>query len=166
MFSKTYGLNGLSSEELQKFAQKLAHQAQKHDVIALFGELGAGKTDFAKAFIRALTRPDEDVPSPTFTLVQIYDAILDHVPLTVWHFDLYRLKTAEEIYEIGFEEALSCGVSLIEWPQRAEKLLPKTRLDIHIEIPFNAPDKRNLTITATGDNWRERMEKSNLCQNV
>lgn len=81
---------------------------------------------FSRAFIRSCGLPEEEVPSPTFTLVQMYDGeTKNHPVLTVWHFDLYRLKSADEIYELGFEEALADGVSLIEWPERAEKLLPK-----------------------------------------
>lgn len=162
-------LTDLSRQQLESFAACLAGQVRQRDVITLSGDLGAGKTVFARAFIRALTDENEDVPSPTFTLVQLYDAAAGRTggnPLTIWHFDLYRLKTAQEIYEIGFEEALSDGVSLIEWPQRAERLLPRDRLDIQIQIPAGKADKRTLTLTARGTGWQSRMEKSDLCRNV
>lgn len=165
MSSDVLTLNDLSQTELEAVAGKLAGLAQSRDVIALFGDLGAGKTVFARAFIRALTSKDEEVPSPTFTLVQTYDAIKEGRPLTVWHFDLYRLKSAEEIYEIGFEEALSDGVSLIEWPQRAKSLLPKNKLEIHIQIPSETPDKRTITLTPFGNLWQEKTEKLALCPN-
>lgn len=156
----------LPLREVQACAAVLAGMAQKGDVIALSGDLGAGKTVFAKAFVRALTNEDEDVPSPTFTLVQIYDGRRGNEDLTVWHFDLYRLKSADEIYETGFEEALSDGVSLIEWSERAGSLLPRNRLTVHLEAPAGQPDKRDITITANGADWIQRMENIKTCLNV
>ena len=168
MLSDVQVITELSCSQLESFAAFLAGLAQKRDVIALYGDLGAGKTVFARAFIRALTHENEDVPSPTFTLVQTYEADPQKAnghSLSIWHFDLYRLKTAQEIYEIGFEEALSSGISLIEWPQRAERLL-RDRLEIHIQIPAEKPDKRNLTLTAYGKSWLQRMENDDLCRNA
>jgi tRNA threonylcarbamoyladenosine biosynthesis protein TsaE len=107
------------------FAAAVAAVAQPGDLIALGGELGSGKTSFARAFIRALGSDDE-VPSPTFTLVQTYETPRG----TVWHFDLYRLSRPEEAYELGFEEALINGITLVEWPERLGGLLPARRLEI------------------------------------
>jgi tRNA threonylcarbamoyladenosine biosynthesis protein TsaE len=162
----SFCLKAFSLQQVQSCAAVLAGRAQTGDVIALSGDLGTGKSVFAKAFVRALTNEDEDVPSPTFTLVQIYDGHHDGEELTIWHFDLYRLKSAEEIYETGFEEALSDGISLIEWPERAGSLLPRDRLIIHLEAPTGQPDKRNVTITANGANWIQRMENIKACLNV
>ena len=167
--SKPLILTDLTRTQLESFAAGLSGLVRPRDVIALSGDLGAGKTVFAKAFIRALTDENEDVPSPTFTLVQTYDVAIERtggISLTLWHFDLYRLKTAQEIYEIGFEEALSDGVSLIEWPQRAERLLPRERLEIQIQIPSGKPDKRNMILTACGADWNQRMENFDLCRNA
>jgi len=83
------------------------------EAVLLYGPLGMGKSTLARGLIRALTRPDEDVPSPTFTLVQFYESD----PL-VAHFDLYRLTRAEEAAEIGLDEALDDGCAVIEWPER------------------------------------------------
>ena len=163
---KSFTLPDLSEQSVRACASALAGLARTGDVIALSGDLGAGKTVFAKAFVRALTNEDEDVPSPTFTLVQIYDGRRGNEDLTIWHFDLYRLKSAEEIYETGFEEALSDGVSLIEWPERAGNLLPRDRLTVHLEAPAGRPDKRNITITANGTDWIQRMENIKECLNV
>ena len=137
----------------EELAERIAAASKTGDVIALYGDLGAGKTVFAKAFVRALNLPDQDVPSPTFTLVQTYDGTKrDGMPLTVFHFDLYRLNAPEEIYEIGFEEALSSGVSLIEWPQKAGGLLPKNRLEIHLNAG-RTPTQRNVTIIPKGKRY-------------
>jgi tRNA threonylcarbamoyladenosine biosynthesis protein TsaE len=100
------------------------------EAVCLSGPLGAGKSTLARGLIRALTRPDEDVPSPTFTLVQFYEAEI----LRLAHFDLYRLARADEAYEIGLDEALDDGAALIEWPERLEGRLPADRLDIEIGL--------------------------------
>lgn len=103
----------------------LAGPARRGHVIALSGPLGAGKTTLARGFIQA--RGDtEEVVSPTFTLVQVYDA--PDVP--IWHFDLYRLEKAEDAFELGLEEALAGAITLIEWPERLGPLLPAARLDV------------------------------------
>lgn len=112
-----------------QFAQACAKQAENGDVFMLHGPLGAGKTEFSRAFIRHLTGNDDlEVPSPTFTLVQTYET--NKAP--IWHFDLYRLEDPQEIYEIGWEEALSDGILLIEWPERLGTLMPAVRKEIII----------------------------------
>mgnify|MGYP001948159297 CR=1 FL=1 len=107
-------------------ARLLAPALQKGDVIALQGDLGAGKTSFARALINSLEGGPEEVPSPTFTLVQTYQ----RGALEIWHFDLYRLEDQEEAWELGLEEALAEGESLIEWPDRLGSALPAERLDL------------------------------------
>lgn len=108
----------------------LAGRLRPGEAICLFGPLGAGKSTLARALIRALTTPDEDVPSPTFTLVQFYDG--RRFPIA--HFDLYRIVRPDEAYEIGLDEALQDGAALIEWPERLEGDLPPDRLDIELSI--------------------------------
>lgn len=110
----------------------LAPLLRRGDVLALDGDLGAGKTALARAALRAATgNPAEEVPSPTFTLVQLYDAPTGE---TWWHFDLYRLTTPEEALELGLEDALAEGISLIEWPQRLGAWLPQRAWWLRLEI--------------------------------
>ena len=110
-----------SEEETIKIAQDMAEHLSSGDILALYGDLGVGKSVFCRALIRTLTHtPDLNVPSPTFSLVQTYETSA----FEIWHFDLYRIEDPEEIYEIGWEEALSGNLSLIEWPDKIEPLLP------------------------------------------
>ncbi len=132
----------------ERFAAAIARLARRGDVIALWGDLGAGKTTFARCFLRALGVAEE-VPSPTFTLVQRYPA----GELTVYHFDLYRIEAVEEVYELGIEDAFEEGVSLIEWPDRLGGLLPADRLDIAFEI---LPLGRRAVVTPQR-NWAGRL---------
>lgn len=134
-------------------AAALARVSAAGDVIALSGVLGSGKTVFARGFVRALTGPDEEVPSPTFTLVQIYDA--ESAP--IHHFDLYRLEDAEEAWELGIEDAFAEGISLIEWPERLGALLPAARLDIQIAVDDGEPDMRRIRFRGDSS-WRDRLE--------
>ena len=141
-----------------RLAQSVAALARPGDVIALFGELGSGKTAFARAFINALPAPDgttpaafEEVPSPTFTLLQTYE----RAPAPVWHFDLYRIKRPDEAWELGIEDAFADGVSLIEWPDRLGGLLPAEALRITL-LPADTPAARRAEIAATAG-WAARL---------
>jgi tRNA threonylcarbamoyladenosine biosynthesis protein TsaE len=107
-------------------ARRLARAARPGDVIALEGPLGSGKTALARAFIQSLVGAEEEVPSPTFTLTQLYDCEIG----TIWHFDLYRLDKAEDALELGIEDAFADGISLIEWPDRLGPWLPAERLTV------------------------------------
>ena len=135
----------------QQLGVRLAGLVQAGDVILLQGDLGAGKSTLARAFIRALTHPDEEVPSPTFTLVQTYDT--DHGPL--WHFDLYRLEKPEDVLELGFEDACA-DICLVEWPERLGSLLPKKRLEVVMEIAPNSVG-RIVRLVPTG-HWVKDLE--------
>lgn len=115
--NETFDLLTTAEADTVRLGQKLAHFAQKGDTFALFGTLGMGKSVLARAFIRELTGAKE-VPSPTFTLLQSYEA----PDFEIYHFDLYRLKSPEEIFEIGMEDALYGGVCLIEWPEQMGRL--------------------------------------------
>ncbi|MEM9495333.1 MAG: tRNA (adenosine(37)-N6)-threonylcarbamoyltransferase complex ATPase subunit type 1 TsaE [Pseudomonadota bacterium] len=118
------------------------------DVLTLSGPLGAGKTTFARAIIKALCGA-ADIPSPTYTLVEIYDA----PDFALWHFDLYRLEKPDDIWELGFEDCLETGMAIIEWPERAAGLLPAQRLDF--SFAMTAPAR---TLSAVGDEaWAARL---------
>ena len=135
-------------------AARLAAVVRPGDVIALRGELGAGKTSFARAFIHARAAADrasEEVPSPTFTLVQFYDLPGGGV----WHFDLYRLRDPDEAWELGIEDAFRDGISLIEWPERLGGLLPARRLEIALDFG-PAPEARRASLSPGGD-WAARL---------
>ncbi len=110
-------------------AARLATRAGAGDIIALWGDLGVGKTTFARAFINELTRHTEEVPSPTFTLVQQYDTPGG----AIYHFDMYRLEKPDDAQELGVEDAFAHGICLIEWPDRLGPWLPRNRLDIILE---------------------------------
>lgn len=117
-------------KETAALAASLAQECKSPSLYCLYGDLGAGKSVFARSFIQALTSAEEDVPSPTFTLVQTYDTAKG--PLH--HFDLYRLEHPEETDELGWDEALSQSIVIVEWPQRLGNLLPPSRIDIHIDV--------------------------------
>ena len=117
-------------QQTKIFALKLAKMVNLGDIITLSGNLGAGKTSFAQYFINALSDEDVEVTSPTFNLLHVYQL----KTLEIWHFDLYRLRNSDEAYELGIEDAWNKAVSLIEWPEIIQGILPKDRLDIHINF--------------------------------
>jgi len=124
------------------------------EAVLLYGPLGMGKSTLARGLIRALTRPDEDVPSPTFTLVQFYES-----EPPVAHFDLYRLTRADEAAEIGLDEALDEGCAVIEWPERLgddpSAWLGPDRLSIRLE---ERGAGRVATVSGVGT-WESRLKK-------
>src|SRR5262245_32429282 len=124
-----------------RLADLLALKIGRGDVLALKGEVGAGKTTLARALIAALSGDRwAEVPSPTFSLAQVYET----PRLTVTHFDFYRLASAEEASEAGLDEALEKGAALIEWPERIAALLPEARYEIELAETAN-PAMRRLT---------------------
>ncbi len=134
----------------EALGRRLANAARPGDVIALEGPLGAGKTTLARAFIRHLTGPTEDVPSPTFTLVQTYAS--QRGP--IWHFDLFRLSHPDEAMELGIEDAFAEGIALIEWPERLGPRLPARRLDLRLATESEG-DTRLATLD--GAAWQDRL---------
>ena len=124
------------AEATTALGQAIAPMLAPGDSLLLYGPLGMGKSTLARGLIRALTTPDEDVPSPTFTLVQFYDS-----DPPVAHFDLYRLTRPEEAFEIGLDEALDEGCAVIEWPERLGEEPGR----------FLGPDQLTVTISEQGE---------------
>jgi tRNA threonylcarbamoyladenosine biosynthesis protein TsaE len=137
----------------ERLGASLAAALVPRDLVALSGELGAGKTCLARAVIAGLMGGPEEVPSPTFTLVQTYET--PKGPL--WHFDLYRLSAPDEVWELGFEEALAEGMSLIEWPERLGRLLPAARLDLTLRFA-TAAGARHADLAGLGP-WAARIDR-------
>ena len=123
------------------------------DALFLSGDLGAGKSTLARAAILALLAEDgreEDVPSPSFTLVQTYDAARGEI----WHADLHRLSGPEGCAELGLEDAFEDAICFVEWPDRLGPLTPPRRLDLHLAFREGDPSAgRILTVRAAGRGW-------------
>jgi tRNA threonylcarbamoyladenosine biosynthesis protein TsaE len=122
-----------SQSEMIEFAKEIANSIDDNKVIALYGNLGVGKSFFAKNLINFLQEIPSEVLSPTFNIVYSYKTQKGEI----FHFDLYRIKYEEELENIGFFEAIKSNITLIEWPQIAEKYLPKNCLKITIKNVIN-----------------------------
>lgn len=140
-----------SEAETAAVAASLAAWLNRGDVVALEGGLGAGKTAFARAVVRAFCGLKTVVPSPTFTLVQTYET----PNLSLWHCDLYRLAAADEVAELGLDEAFAEGLTLIEWPERLGDGLPDRRL--HIRFSSGTEDNTRTLVFCGDARWRERL---------
>lgn len=140
-----------NEEQTAQIAAQLADITEIGDVWALFGTLGMGKSVFARAFIKHLSNAEE-VPSPTFTLVQMYHT----QKFDIYHYDLYRLEKTSDIFELDVEDAFYNGVSLVEWPEKMGNLAPRNMWNITIE----ADDKgRKITISTEDENKISRLNK-------
>jgi tRNA threonylcarbamoyl adenosine modification protein YjeE len=121
-------LNSLS--DTQKLASDMAKKAVSGQVILLKGNLGAGKSTFAREFIQALCGKDTNVPSPTFTIMQSYAAS----KFNIWHLDLYRIKDEKELEELGLSEIFANSVVLVEWPDIARNFFPASKIEINFSL--------------------------------
>lgn len=125
--------------ETAALGARLAGLARPGDCILLEGAIGAGKSHLARAFIRARLGRQEEVPSPTFTLVQVYDAGVE-----IWHADLYRLSHPDEVWELGLDEAFDRAITLVEWPDRLGGHLPPNALRLRLD-PWGEGRKATLS---------------------
>lgn len=141
-----------SPEQTCAAAQTLAPFLVAGDVVLLTGDIGAGKTHFARCMIQSLLAIPEDVPSPTFTLVQTYPGR----EAEIWHADLYRLTDTNEVFELGLIDAFESAICLIEWPDRLGDLAPESALHITLS-PAVEPDARMMTLEWQNPVWTRRI---------
>lgn len=142
-----------SEDDTQALALRLAAVVQPGDILLLDGDLGAGKTFFARALIQSVQAahgPVEDVPSPSFTLVQTYWA----GETEIWHADLYRLGDADELIELGFDAAMETAILLVEWPDQAGAVWPDHALRLRFDMA--GADARQLSLHAISDHPRAK----------
>ncbi|HEX3972755.1 MAG TPA: tRNA (adenosine(37)-N6)-threonylcarbamoyltransferase complex ATPase subunit type 1 TsaE [Stellaceae bacterium] len=132
-------------------ATALASCARRGDVIGLSGPLGSGKTTFARYFIGASLGARE-VPSPTFTLVEIYEPVSGP---PIWHFDLYRIEAPADAYELGIEDAFADGIALIEWPERLGALMPREHLQV--ALASGEAETARVAMLSPSPSWAERI---------
>jgi len=145
-FQTTFDLS--SAEETSALAVRIGALLKPGDVLLLEGEIGAGKTHFARSLIQSLLETPEDIPSPTFTLVQTYDG----PNCEIWHADLYRLTSPDEVIELGLTDAFEDSICLVEWPDRLAELAPKSALTLAFAV---CPDhgRRSLVMSSDHPRW-------------
>lgn len=152
MINRVFHLNEVGDTE--RLAAALSGQCMPGDCLLLRGDLGAGKTTFARGFIRSLCPTENEIVSPTFTLVQTYRTAQGW---TIAHFDLYRVERENEIDQIGLDEALQTAITLIEWPERAPERLPPSALTVHLAYGARK-DERVATFSGDAAIWGKRLE--------
>ncbi len=135
------------------FARRMGDLLGPGDTVLLEGDVGTGKTHFARALIQSLLDVPEDVPSPTFTLVQTYETQKGEI----WHADLYRLTSVLEIEELGLTDAFDSAICLVEWPDRLGRLAPKNALTLSL-LAGPGPDARRLTASWEQPDWGIRLK--------
>lgn len=133
-------------------ARRLAPRLRAGDVLLLEGPIGAGKSHFARALIQHLLERPEDVPSPTFTLVQTYDG----PGFEIWHADLYRLSHPDEAFELGLTEAFETALCLVEWPEKLGADRPEKALTMRFDVEID--DSRRLAFLSLDESWRARLK--------
>jgi tRNA threonylcarbamoyl adenosine modification protein YjeE len=141
-----------TSDEMTALGAALGKRLKRGDIVLLYGDLGAGKTTFSRGLIQAIDPSASEVVSPTFTLVQTYEI----GETVLYHYDLYRLETgdASTLTELGWDEAITYGITLVEWPERlSEGYIPSDALQIHI---IHGKDARELNFTGNME-WQDRL---------
>jgi len=150
---KKISINLRDEGETRALGARLAPLLRAGDAICLSGDLGAGKSTLARGLIAARAGARE-APSPTFTFVETYDA----GDVTLWHFDFYRLEKPDDVWELGYEEALEEGAALIEWPERIGALAPAHALQLRLEIE----DNRRIAAIKANESWAARLDAAGI----
>ena len=153
MSEHTLTLDLKDAEHTSQAARALGAVLSAGDTILLSGDVGTGKTHFARSLIQSLLTTQEDVPSPTFTLVQTYETSAG----PIWHADLYRLTSTFEIEELGLSDAFEDAICLVEWPDRLASLKPDTALEITLKT--TGDNSRILTACWDADKWGPKLER-------
>ncbi|NKW78503.1 tRNA (adenosine(37)-N6)-threonylcarbamoyltransferase complex ATPase subunit type 1 TsaE [Rhodobacteraceae bacterium R_SAG7] len=143
-----------SSDATTELARHIARILVPGDTVLLQGPIGAGKTHFARSLIQSLMEVPEDVPSPTFTLVQVYNVATGEL----WHADLYRLSHVDEVEELGLLAAFEDAICLIEWPEKLEDLRPASALTMELSLDQDHDDARMAELMWTDASWDARLE--------
>ena len=148
-----------NQHEVEQLAAKLVVAIGAGDLLALTGDLGAGKTTFARAFIRAVLEDDmAEVPSPTFTLVQTYET----EGFDIYHTDLYRIQEPDEVYDLGLDDDRSASVLLVEWPERMPEDWWQGALAISLRrtagTKAGEDEARTIQFSSDVSGWEKRLE--------
>jgi tRNA threonylcarbamoyladenosine biosynthesis protein TsaE len=158
MTQSSAAFTSTSPDETARLARSLGAGLTGGDCLLLEGDIGAGKSHFARALILSRLTEPEDVPSPTFTLVQTYDL----PECELWHADLYRLPDPDQIIELGLLDAFPTAICLIEWPDRLGNLAPGNALTIRFQDPHRN-DTRKITLSWTDPIWTARVQRALGC---
>ncbi|MEL6682757.1 MAG: tRNA (adenosine(37)-N6)-threonylcarbamoyltransferase complex ATPase subunit type 1 TsaE [Pseudomonadota bacterium] len=153
MIVETLQISLADEHATHRVAQKVTPCLQPGDVLLLEGPIGAGKTAFARAVVQTALGRMEDVPSPTFTLVQTYETSQGDI----WHCDLYRLSHPDDVMELGLDQAFTDAICLIEWPDRLGQDTPKSAL----RLSFRAREADHLVEISLNAPWKERLQGIN-----
>ena len=154
MASILHQIETASPDQTAELAINIGKVLRAGDCLLLVGSVGAGKSLFARALIQSLQETPEDVPSPTFTIIQTYDTKLGDL----WHCDLYRVSSPHEVIELGLDDAMATAVTLIEWPENLADLTPPDALTIRINDLGG--DVRKLSFESTDADWAAYLEKA------
>ena len=150
---------GVTPSQTLLLAALLAKFLKPSDTVLLFGEIGSGKTFFTRGVIQKMMQCQnvmmEEIPSPTFTIVQIYDTLSP----SVWHLDLYRLENQQDLLQLGFEDTIQNDIYFIEWPEKLGAFIPKRNISIKFEYCGSKYESRNICIEFHGSNWRHIREE-------
>lgn len=146
-----------NAEQTADLARRIGARLTGGDCILLEGSIGAGKTHFARALIQSRLAVREDVPSPTFTLVQIYDL----PDAELWHADLYRLSDPDEAHELGLADAFDTAICLVEWPDKLGPDTPAHALHLRLTQDPDDPDARQISLRWSDPKWTQKLDPLN-----